>query len=347
MDRRQLLQVAATLPLAAVPGRSAAATPALIGDMHFHSFFGQSLNHSRPIGPTFAAGPATLVAWAVSGDGLWIEPYERGWRQKSEPAPGAAKLWVEREIGRIKAHLADQGIAIATRRADVDLALAGVPHVVLAVEGASFIEADPGRVTWAFDLGIRHLQLIHFIRSPLGDLQTEVPAHGGLTDLGRQVIAECNRLGILVDLAHATPATVHGALAASRAPMVWSHSSVLKAGAPDHRMVAWRARQLALADAKAIAGKGGVIGLWGVTRDVGPTTDGYADRLLEMAELLGDEHAAIGSDINGLGPIATLKSYADLRRVVERWQAHGVPPPRLHRLAIGNYARVLKAAMRS
>jgi membrane dipeptidase len=60
---------------------------------------------------------------------------------------------------------------------------------------------------------VRHLQLVHFMPSDLGDNQTESPAHGGLTAFGRDVIAECNRLGIVVDVAHGTLAMVEGARA--------------------------------------------------------------------------------------------------------------------------------------
>ena len=78
--------------------------------------------------------------------------------------------------------------------------------------------------------GVRHLQLIHFIQSPLGDRQTAEPVHGGLTPLGAKVVAECKRLGILVDLAHGTPALVDGVLQASDAAPVWSHSWISPQG---------------------------------------------------------------------------------------------------------------------
>ena len=53
---------------------------------------------------------------------------------------------------------------------------------------------------------------MHYIRNALGDFQTERPQHGGLTELGKKVVQECNRLGILVDLAHATADAVTQAL---------------------------------------------------------------------------------------------------------------------------------------
>jgi membrane dipeptidase len=196
----------------------------------------------------------------------------------------------------------------------------------------------------AYDLGVRHMQIVHYTRNTIGDIQTERPVYKGLTPYGRQVVEECNRLGILVDLAHATSDLVMQALAVSKAPMVWSHSSVTRTGRPIFTLPALRARQLSLDTAKAIAARGGVVGLWAVRSDVGATVEAYADRLSEMADWLGEDHAAFGTDMNGISnPVIT--SYADLRRVVDYWGRRQMDERRIHKLAIENYARALKQAM--
>ena len=346
LPRRDLLRSGVAASLATMlPGGAFGQAPApiLISDMHFHSFFGDSVNHSRPVGQMLAEGRATLVSWSVAGDALWINP--RTLKQTATPKPGEGLGWLNRELGRIKGHMAEQGLKLALGPEDIDAALAGSARIVLSVEGASFIEGDPGRVRAAYDAGVRHIQLVHFIRNPLGDFQTEPPEHNGLTGLGREVIAECNRLGILVDLAHATPATVRAALETSKAPMIWSHGSVTAEQAPHPGLSIWRARQLPLAEAKAIAQAGGVVGLWALTLDIGKTVDDYARRLLQIADWLGDEHAAFGTDINGLGPNFILRSYAEVRRTIEIWQRQGVPDGRIRNIAGHNYARVLKTAM--
>lgn len=343
--RRAFVTSSLALPFLSPSGSSAQA-PVFIGDMHFHSFFGTSTYHSRPVAEAMKAGPATLVSWAMSGDGPWIQPIARGWGQKSVPQPGETYAYFQREMSRIKAHCAEQKLKLVRGPSDVDLALKGDPHIVLAVEGAVFVERDIGLVKAAYDIGVRHLQLVHFIRNSIGDFQTEAPEHNGLTDLGKQVVTECNRLGILVDLAHCTEATVNDALAVSKRPMIWSHSSVTVTGKPQWNQVAWRARQLTVPAAKAIAAKGGVIGLWAVRQDVGDTPAAYADRLDDLASLIGEDNAAIGTDLNGLGKNGVLNSYADVARVIQHWQAKKLPPGRLQKLAIGNFARVLKAALK-
>jgi membrane dipeptidase len=344
MDRRHFVASALAAPLvrpSAVDAQVAIAVP--IGDMHFHSFFGESKFHSRPLAPMLAAGGATLVAWKAVGDLPWVD--WKAYKQNKDLKPGEALGFLEREIGRIKAHCAEQKLKIALKPGDVDRAVAGEPHIVLAVEGATFIEADIAALRRAYDLGLRHIQLAHYITNPLGDIQTLPARQQGLTPLGKAVVAECNRLGILVDLAHCTPNVVRDVLAISKAPVVWSHGSVTRGPAPHPGLMIWKARQLPLETAKAIAQKGGVVGLWALTLDIGLGVDAYADRMLELAGWLGEDSVAFGTDINGLGPNAAFSTYADLRRVIERWQRQKVPETRIRKIALGNYARVLKQAM--
>jgi membrane dipeptidase len=347
MDRRQLLIGGLATPLAAsaATGALAEGSTYYIGDMHYHLFFqGRRPASSYPLAKTMAGGNATLVAWSLVGDLLWMGATPRGFKQKSVPKAGETVSWFQRELARIKGHIAEQNLKIVRGPEDVDLALKGEPHVVLAVEGASFLDDDLGQVQAAYDLGIRHIQIVHYIRNAIGDFQTEKPEHQGLTEFGKKVIEECNRLGILVDLAHSTAQAQAQALAISRVPVVWSHSSVTRTRNPQWTLPAWQARQLSLEGAKAIAAKGGVVGLWALRTDVGATPEAYADRLAEMADWLGEDHAAFGTDMNGLlGPV--LADYADARRVVERWQRRGIGESRIRKIAIENYARVLRQAM--
>jgi membrane dipeptidase len=346
LDRRTF--VSTVLAATAAIGQKAHAqtAPVYIADMHFHSFFGDTPYHSRPMGKTLADGRATLVAWKIVGDGPWIAQLPPH-KQTGEPGPGQALARLRQYAGWIKTHLAEQKLKLALKPQDVDLALAGEPHVVLSVEGSSFVENDPSRVKVAYDLGIRHMQLVHYIRNPIADFQTEAPTLGGLTDLGKAIIAECNRLGILVDLAHMTPQAVTASIAASKSPVVWSHGSVTAGPEPNWKMITWKARQLTVARAQEIAKSGGVVGLWAFKPDVGTDTADYGRRLLEMADWLGDAHVGFGTDINGLGTNATVKNFVDVRRVIEGWQTRKVPEKRIRLIASENYARVLKQAMRA
>lgn len=346
LKRRHLLAAGACAPwLAAIPLRARAqAAPIYLADMHSHLYLdGLSKPISGPLLEGLRAGGATLVSWAWVADWRWLGVTNSGVVQQGVPQPGEIWAYFERGIAHMTGHLTQQNLPMVLGAADVDNALAGEPHVVLSSEGGDFLEGDLSRVAAAQRHGLRHLQLVHYIKNPIGDFQTEKPVHNGLTAFGKEVVAECNRLGILVDLAHCTEEAVEQALAISKAPMIWSHSSV---GAPRGHwtMPGWRARRLSVEAARRVAAGGGVVGLWAFARDVGGSVAGYTDALLKMADAVGEDHVAFGTDMNGLGPGAMMNDYTDLRKVVETMQARGVPEVRMRKLAIGNYARVLKAA---
>jgi membrane dipeptidase len=344
VHRRQFLKGGLAWPLTfARP--AFADDPIYIADMHFHLFFpGQGSAPQRTLGSMLASSHATLLAWSLVGDLPWIRPTPGGLKQKGVPKPGEAFAWFQQELARMKRHIANQNLKIVKTPGDVALALKGDPHVVLSVEGASFLDDGLQHLKTAYEMGIRHLQLVHYISNTIGDFQTERPEHKGLSAFGKSVVQECNRLGILVDLAHCTEDVVTQALAVSEAPMVWSHSSLTKTRKPSFSMVAWQARQLSLGGAKAIAAKAGVVGLWTLRSDTGPTVEAYADRLLEMADWLGEDCVAFGTDMNAVrSPFVA--SYADLRRVVEYWKRGHVSESRIRKVAIENYARVLRQAL--
>ena len=349
MNRRRFLAGAGSLALPAFgahPGRAEDGFP--LADMHFHQFFPGTLPVAmcplKPLAKVMADGNVTLLSWALVGDQPWITRGPRGLTQKGVPEPGAAQTWFEREIGRVKAHVAEQGLKLALTPSDIDKARAGERHVVLSVEGATFLDDDIAHLDKAYALGVRHLQLVHYIRNVLGDFQTEAPEHNGLSERGRAVVAACNRLGILIDLAHATAPMVEQVLALSKAPVIWSHSYISRRGPSDWTMPMPRVRHLGLAQAKAIAAKGGVVGLWALRQDSGPTPDSYGRRLVELAGMLGEDHVAVGSDLGAVSQPA-IANYRDLRAAFATMQRLGTAREVLEKIAIGNYARVLKAAL--
>lgn len=300
------------------------------------------------MGASMSAGGATLVAWAITTDVLWIAKGPRGYKQVATPETGQTFGYFQRELARIKAHLLAQKLKAALTTDDVDAAMDGDPHVVLATEGSVFLEEDLSRVQTAFDLGIRHIQLVHYSGNSVADFQTEEPKHGGLTAFGRDVVRECNRLGILIDLAHCTEQVVDQVLEISDAPVIWSHSSIAPGARPHWSMIGWKARQLTLDAARRIAARGGVIGLWALRIDAAHSVSSYADRMLLMADQVGEDHVAFGSDFTDNPAdrdFGEFRSYADLRKVVDMWETKRIPERTIRKLAGQNYARVLKRAM--
>lgn len=118
-----------------------------------------------------------------------------------------------------------------------DLALAGTADDIvrihktgrvaslIGIEGGHQIGANLAALRLFYELGARYMTLTHFKNNEWADSATDDPKYHGLTDFGRTVVHEMNRLGMLVDLAHVSDDTMRGALNASRAPVIFSHSS--------------------------------------------------------------------------------------------------------------------------
>ncbi|GGJ91030.1 dipeptidase [Pilimelia anulata] len=98
---------------------------------------------------------------------------------------------------------------------------------LLGAEGGHSIGGSLGALRMLYRLGVRYLTLTHNVNVGWADSATDTPAAGGLTAFGREVVGEMNRLGMLVDLSHTAPATMHAALDASAAPAFFSHSNAL------------------------------------------------------------------------------------------------------------------------
>jgi membrane dipeptidase len=96
---------------------------------------------------------------------------------------------------------------------------------LLGMEGGHVIENSLGALRSYYDLGARYLTLTHNVTLDWADAAQDEQRHGGLTPFGREVIREMNRLGMLVDLAHVSPAVMSQVLDLSAAPVIFSHSS--------------------------------------------------------------------------------------------------------------------------
>lgn len=103
---------------------------------------------------------------------------------------------------------------------------------VMGMEGGHAIENSLGALRSFFDLGARYMTLTHSANIDWADSCCEPAEHGGLTEFGKEVVREMNRLGMLVDLSHTSPETMNDALDVTVAPVIFSHSSAR--GVTDH-----------------------------------------------------------------------------------------------------------------
>ena len=96
---------------------------------------------------------------------------------------------------------------------------------LIGLEGGHSINDSLATLRMMYDLGARYMTLTHTRNTAWADSATDTPAHGGLTAFGKDVIREMNRLGMLVDLSHASPDAMKAVLAVTEAPVIFSHSS--------------------------------------------------------------------------------------------------------------------------
>jgi membrane dipeptidase len=96
---------------------------------------------------------------------------------------------------------------------------------LIGIEGGHQINNSLAVLRQMYDVGARYMTLTHTTNTSWADSATDMPAHHGLTPFGVEVVKEMNRLGMLVDLSHVSPDTMRAALAASQAPLIFSHSS--------------------------------------------------------------------------------------------------------------------------
>lgn len=122
---------------------------------------------------------------------------------------------------------------------------------LMGVEGGHMIDSDLGVLRSFAALGVRYMTLTHSGNDEWADSSTDKPVHNGLSDFGKDVVREMNRLGVMVDISHVSDKTFADALAVSKAPMIASHSSC--------RAICDAPRNMTDEMMKALAAKGGVV----------------------------------------------------------------------------------------
>ncbi len=343
--RRRLLAAAPLLCLAAAAPAGDARTmlaDAATVDLHAHA---GSLLHVRSNGPftplaaPMRQGGMALTCLAIVSDAPThrvmddhrIHPHRN-------PEPGELYAYSQRSFERLHALVREQSLTIVTDAAGLHAARGDRPCVVVAAEGGDFLEGNPDRVDEAYDRWkLRHLQLTHYRVNELGDIQTEEPVHGGLTDAGAAVIRRCNARGVVVDVAHGTLDLVRRAAAVTTKPLVLSHTALTTRPKPFTRLITPE-------HAKLVAGTGGVIGIWPVA-SLFPDKAAMAAGMARMAAVVGVDHVGLGTDMMGLVGPSVFDSYADLPELAQALLAAGFGADDVRKLLGGNYARVFAASM--
>lgn len=257
--------------------------------------------------------------------------------------------------------------------------------VYMSIENAYPLGDDPSLVRSFHAIGVRMLGLVHFANNQFADSSTDPggPRWGGLSPLGRDLLAEANRLGMLVDASHASDAVLDQLLAQSRAPIVLSHSGCKAIYDHPRNVDDERLRRLAAA--------GGVIQINSYEHYLKPiprnterdaalkaisarmdrdglsvaeyhallaerrrvverypvahaSFDDFMAHLLHALKIVGVDHVGIGLDLDGGGGVEGMEDAASVSRIAAALKARGYDDVAIAKIWSGNLLRVLAAA---
>jgi membrane dipeptidase len=230
--------------------------------------------------PKLRAGGVQIVVCAVYIDSIYLP----------EGALRRAVQTVDALLEEID--LCRDEVDLALTAADVErITGAGKIAALLAFEGAEPLGMDLAALHLFHRLGLRMLSFAWMRRTAFGDGTWENDSRGGLTRLGKAAVQEMNRLGIVVDISHASDRTAWDVLETSTAPVIASHSNA--------RALHDHPRNLTDETIKAVAASGGVVGMVAVagfvaTREA--TIGRWVDHFDHVVQLVGIDHVAIGCD---------------------------------------------------
>lgn len=175
------------------------------------------------------------------------------WIPSSVTGPIAVKRALDQiDAVREQVRKHPKDLRLATTAADIRRAHGeGRIAALMGIEGGHMLDNDLGALRMYAALGVRYLTLTHSSNNDWADSSTDKAVHNGLTDFGKDVVRELNRLGVIADISHVADKTFYDALDTSRAPVIASHSSC--------RAICDHPRNMTDEMMKALAAKGGVI----------------------------------------------------------------------------------------
>ena len=310
---------------------------------------------------------------------LWIPTYYKGAeavRRTLDYCDAAQKMFEEHR----------NEIVHALNASDIErITKAGKLAIVLTLEGGHQIGNDIAMLRVYQRLGIRAMTLTHFRNNEWADSSTDKPEHDGLTDFGKDVVREMNRLGMLVDVSHVSDKTFYDALAVSSEPVIASHSSC--------RALTDMPRNMTDEMLRALAKNGGVVGIAFApaflnredsaafagrvkaadTLDPklsGRDLDDYSAKDIlkdystglktehaslsdvvahidHAVKIAGIDHVGIGSDFDGIPDVP--KGLEDIGKMPDLWRAleeKGYSKVDIDKIKSGNLLRVIRRSMK-
>ena len=244
---------------------------------------------------------------------------------------------------RLREMAADSGgrLTVIESRGDLEGYLArravdrGITAAFLAIEGAQALDGDLDNLDILVGAGYRMLSPAHFFDTAYSGSAHGV-GKGGLTDAGRELLSRMESAGVLMDVSHASSATIDDVLSLAVRPVVASHTGV-RAATPG-------VRNLPDDQVRAIAATGGLVGIgfWPVACG-GDDVDAIARSIVTAVELAGVDHVGLGSDFDGA--VSTPFDASGMPLLTEALIAEGLSDQEIAAVMGGNALRILGASL--
>ena len=294
--------------------------------------------------------------------------------------PKAVNDSIERiaAVHKLAADMPDK-VMLCTTAADVRRAhKEGKIAALMGMEGGHMINNSLPVLRMYAALGVRYLTLTHSVNTDWGDSSTDTPKHNGLTEFGKDVVRELNRLGVMVDISHVSDKTFYDALEVSRAPLIASHSSC--------RALSDHPRNMTDEMLKALAAKGGVVQINYLdgfidqsladynkkrqalmkdlekqipgtdreamlkrrdeaTKQLGPAPKVSWERIVDhidhAVKLIGADHVGLGSDFDGGSMPAGMEDCSQLPKITEALLQKGYSEADIRKILGENTLRLM------
>ena len=280
-------------------------------------------------------------------DGVFLIVYVA---QKQRTAEGYKQAYDEamvkfNAIHRLAEQMYPGRCQLATKPDEVErIAKSGKRVIMIGIENGYPIGKDLSNVENFYKLGARYITLSHnghndicdsaSPRAELGDSEAE---HKGLSEFGKKVVAEMNRLGIMADVSHISVESFWDLIEVSKAPIIASHSGC--------RALTDHPRNLYDEQLKALAKKGGVIQIVaykGFIKDSSGRADvkTYVDHIDHAVKVAGIEHVGIGSDFDGGGGVPGFNDHSEALNVTVELLRRGYSEKDIRKIWGGNFLRV-------
>lgn len=217
---------------------------------------------------------------------------------------------------------------------------------LLAVEGGHSLDGKLAHLERLRDAGVVYLTLTHFIDNALSAAATDADLLGrdrGLTRLGKEALAEMNRLSILADLTHCSRRAKREAAELSRQPVIYSHTGL--------RRFVNASRMTTDDELRAVRDSGGLVGIllspYFLAGQRRAGVGAVAENVAHVLEVAGPDHVAIGSDFDsGLPPPDGMRDMRDYPEITVELVRRGLAEETIAKMWAGNFMRVMRAVGR-